>query len=207
MSFDHNLLRARSDNAEVEYHYAIHDHPGAIRLSGYANHAHMGSYRDTIDNPALGMDLTLTRAYRVKYGLGLNLEQELSRDVGVFMRVGWNDGRTETWAFTEIDQTASFGISLKGTSWTRPQDTVGLAGVINGLSTDHADYLKAGGIGFIIGDGQLSYAPEEILETYYLWKPFQWLGATADVQFVNHPAYNTDRGPVVIMGIRLHGEL
>jgi len=206
MSFDHDLLRARGDNAEFEYHYAVHDHPGAVRLSAYANHAHMGSYRETIDTPAFGMDIAQSRQYRVKYGLGLNLEQSLSRDVGVFLRLGWNDGRTETWAFTEIDRTASLGISVKGAYWTRPEDTVGLAAVINGLSTDHADYLKAGGLGFIIGDGRLSYAPEEILETYYLWKPASWIGVTADGQFIDHPAYNKDRGPVYVAGIRLHAE-
>lgn len=201
-SLDFALSRAHGDNAEIEYRYAIQEHPGTLRLSAYANHAHMGSYRETIDTGV--MDITLTRQYRVKYSWGLNIEQELSRDVGVFLRLGWNDGRTETWAFTEIDRTASFGISLKGSRWKRPEDTVGIAAAINGLSSDHADYLAAGGVGFIIGDGHLTYAPEQIVETYYLWKPLPRLGVTVDVQYVNHPAYNLDRGPVFIAGTRLH---
>ena len=206
MALDHHLSKAHGDNAEFEYRYAVQQHPGKLRLSTYANHAHMGSYRETIDNPALGMDITLSRQYRVKYGYGLNIEQELFPDVGAFLRIGWNDGRTETWAFTEIDQTVSFGISLKGPRWKRPEDTVGVAAAINGLSANHADYLKAGGVGFIIGDGRLSYAPEQILETYYLWKPFSRIGVTADFQFVDHPAYNRDRGPVYIAGGRLNYE-
>ena len=201
-SLDFALSRAHGDNAEFEYRYAIQEHPGKITLSAYANHAHMGSYRETIDTGV--MNITLTRQYRVKYGWGFNAEQELSRDVGVFLRLGWNDGRTETWAFTEIDRTASFGISLKGSRWKRPEDTVGIAAAINGLSGDHADYLAAGGVGFILGDGSLTYAPEQIVETYYLWKPLPRIGVTVDVQYINHPAYNVDRGPVFIAGTRLH---
>jgi len=205
-SLDFALSRAHGDNAEFDYRYAVQEHPGKTTLSAYANHAHMGSYRETIDTPAFGMNITLSRKYRVKYGFGLNIEQELSRDVGVFLRLGWNDGRTETWAFTEIDRTASFGISLKGALWKRPEDTAGIAVAINGLSGDHADYLKAGGVGFIIGDGRLTYAPEQIVETYYLWMLLRRVGITADTQFINHPAYNADRGPVYVAGVRLHYE-
>ncbi|MFI5304841.1 MAG: carbohydrate porin, partial [Nitrospiria bacterium] len=125
-------------------------------------------------------------------------------DLGFGLRLGWNDGATETWAFTEIDRSASITMSLKGTSWKRPVDTLGIGVVVNGLSQDHADYLAAGGYGFIIGDGHLSYDPEEIFETYYLWKPVPYLGISPDFQFVIHPAYNTDRGPVLIMAIRAH---
>jgi high affinity Mn2+ porin len=152
------------------------------------------------------MDITQDRQYRTKYGFGVNLEQEMTSDLGFGLRLGWNDGATETWAFTEIDRSASLTMSLNGASWTRSADNLGIGVVVNGLSQDHADYLAAGGYGFIIGDGHLNYAPEEILEAYYLWKPVSYLGISPDFQFVNHPAYNTDRGPVLIMGIRIHLE-
>jgi len=206
MSLDPDKTRAHGDNIELEYDYVLSERPGVLRLSGYANHAHMGSYIETIENPQLGMNIALTRQYRVKYGFGLNLEQEIRSDLGTFLRIGWNDGRTETWAFTEIDRTVSLGISLKGILWRRSHDTLGVAAVVNGLSADHAKFLEQGGYGFIIGDGRLSYAPEEILETYYLWKPVTHVGITADFQFVDHPAYNRDRGPVYIAGGRLHYE-
>lgn len=206
LEFDHHLSKAHGDNIEFEYRYAVKDHPGKLRLFWFANHAHMGSYRETIDTPAFGMDITRSRQYRVKYGGGINLEQELRADLGIFLRAGWNDGHTETWAFTEIDRTVSLGMSLKGIRWGRPEDTVGLAGVINGLSRDHADYLVAGGVGFIIGDGKLSYAPEQIIEAYYQWKLLPRIELTADTQSINHPAYNADRGPVFIAGARIHYE-
>ena len=206
MEFDHRLSSAHGDNAEFEYRYAVQKHPGKVRLSGFINHAHMGSYRETIDTPSFERQIALSRRYRVKYGFGLNLEQELAGGLGAFLRVGWNDGRTETWAFTEIDRTLSLGLSLKGIYWKRPGDTIGVAGVINGLSRDHADYLAAGGLGFIIGDGALTYAPEEIAEAYYRWKPLSRIEVTADTQYINHPAYSADRGPVFVAGARLHYE-
>ena len=206
MSLDGNLSKAHGDNLELEYRYSIKDRPGATRLMSYVNYAHMGNYRETLNNPSYGMDITQDRQYRIKYGFGFNFEQEVTSNLGFGLRLGWNDGATETWAFTEIDRSASLTMSLKGASWNRSADNLGIGIVVNGLSQDHADYLAAGGYGFIIGDGRLSYSPEEILETYYLWKPAPYLGITPDFQFVNHPAYNTDRGPVLIMGIRVHVE-
>jgi len=206
MTLDGNLLKAHGDNLEYEYRYSMNSHPGATRLMTYVNHAHMGNYREVLTHPIYGMDITKDREYRIKYGFGFNLEQEFTSNLGVALRLGWNDGATETWAFTEIDRTVSLTMSFKGTLWSRPLDTFGIGTAVNGLSQDHADYLTAGGYGFIIGDGNLSYAPEEILETYYLWKPVPFLGISPDFQFVNHPAFNTARGPVFIMGIRLHFE-
>lgn len=204
MSLDGNLSKAHGDNLEFDYRYSVKDRPGVTRLMSYVNYAHMGNYRETLTNPSYGMDITQDRQYRIKYGFGVNLEQEITSDLGIGLRLGWNDGATETWAFTEIDRTASLTMGLKGTSWHRQVDTLGIGAVVNGLSQDHADYLGAGGHGFIIGEGRLSYAPEEILEIYYLWKPVHYLGISPDFQVVNHPAYNTDRGPVVIMGTRVH---
>jgi high affinity Mn2+ porin len=206
LELDTNISQAHGDQIELEHRHRMGAHPGAVRLFGYRNNAHMGSYAETLSNPAFGMDVTQTRAYRTKYGFGLNLEQELTSDLGVFSRIGWNDGATETWAFTEIDRTVSIGASLKGARWGRPDDVVGLALIANGLSKDHADYLSAGGYGFIIGDGRLNYAPEEILESYYSLQAFKSFAATADYQFVNHPAYNADRGPVHLIAGRLHYE-
>src|SRR5262249_28920235 len=151
-------------------------------------------------------DITLTRAYRFKYGFGLNLEQELTRDLGLFVKAGWNDGASESWAFTEIDRTAAAGLLLKGTAWRRPNDEGGLAGGVNGLSGRHRASLAAGGIGFIIGDGRLNYGPEQIVEVYYNWQVVKGVNVTLDVQGINHPAYNADRGPVAVGGVRVHLE-
>ena len=136
--------------------------------------------------------------------MGLNFEQELGAELGTFLRIGLNDGATETWAFTEIDETVSLGLSFKGSTWKRPQDTLGVAGIINGISHDHLQYLSDGGYGFIIGDGKLNYSPEEIFEVYYRWQVIRVLAVSGDYQFVHHPAYNADRGPVSILGLRLH---
>jgi len=173
---------------------------------GYLNNAHMGNYRKTIDDPALNMDIMQSRTYSIKFGITLNAEQKLTDDLGAFMRLGWNDGRTETFAFTEIDQTFQAGLSLQGKAWQRPEDTVGLAVVVNGISEDHRDYLAAGGLGFILGDGRLTYGPETILEFYYQARLAKTLFVSFDYQFVENPGYNRDRGPVSIFGIRVHVE-
>ncbi len=153
------------------------------------------------------MDITKARVLSIKYGLGINSEQNFSSEWGGFLRASWDDGKTETWNFTEIDQSLSFGLSLKGTSWRRPTDNLAFALLINGLSQDHRDYLSAGGIGFLIGDGKLNYAPEEIAEIYYLFNITKALDMTGDFQYVQHPAFNSDRGPVSICSLRLHYEI
>src|ERR1700754_2408392 len=143
-----------------------------------------------------------------KTGVGLNLEQALTDDLGLFARAGWNDGKHVSWAFTEIDQTISAGLSLKGARWNRKDDIVGLAQVVNGISGDHRAFLKAGGYGFIIGDGNLNYGHEAITEFYYNARltPNFWLGF--DYQFVLNPAYNKDRkGPVHVFGFKGHIEI
>lgn len=206
LQFDHNFNHAQGHALEWEGRYNVRDRPGKVRLLGYWNRANMGRYRTTLDTPAYALDIAKSRAYSSKFGLGLNVEQELTRDLGAFLRLGWDDGRTETWAFTEIDRTASLGLNLRGNAWHRPDDQFGIAGVVNGLSNDHRDYLAAGGYGFIVGDGKLNYAPEEIIEVYYSAKIFWRVSATADYQFVTHPAYNQDRGPVSIWALRFHAE-
>jgi len=208
-TFDWNIPKALGHAVELEERWLVHDRGGAVRLLVYANTAHMGNYRQAIDHPPPSgiPDITLTRTYSVKYGFGISAEQQLTDDLGVFGRAGWDDGHTETFAFTEIDRTASLGLSLRGNRWHRPDDLVGVAGVISWLSKDHRDYLGAGGHGFVIGDGRLPhYAPEEVLEAYYVYKLVDHVFLTGDFQLVDHPAYNSDRGPIVIGAIRVHVE-
>jgi high affinity Mn2+ porin len=202
--FDPHILNANGQIVEFEERYEIGGRLGKIREWAFLNHAHMGNYREALAEMPVDPDITKTRAYRYKYGFGTSIEQELATNLGVFLRAGWNDGQSESWAFTEIDQTVATGLDVKGALWSRPKDDAGLAFVVNGLSDAHRDYLAAGGIGFIIGDGRLNYAHEEIVELFYNWVPRDWLILTADMQGVNNPAYNHDRGPVAIFGIRMH---
>ncbi len=201
-----DLTKAHGDNAEFEWRYKLKNESGKLRFLYYQNHAHMGSYRLALNSGASIPDVTSNRDSRIKYGYGINLEQEINEVLAVTSRWGWNDGATETWAFTEVDSTFTLGINLKGKLWKRDGDNLGLAFITNGLSQDHIDYVTAGGVGFIIGDGHLSYDREEILEFYYVYKILDFLSFTADYQFVNHPAYNQDRGPVSILAARAHLE-
>ena len=172
----------------------------------YLNRAHMGDYTEALAAMPVNPDVTRTRDYRYKYGFGLNWEQELTKDLGLFARLGWDDGHTESWAFTAIDRVADIGLLLKGRCWCRPNDQVGLALGINGLAKVHREYLAAGGLDFIIGDGTLNYAPEQILEVFYNLEVRKGINVTTDFQEVIHPAYNADRGPVSIMALRVHLE-
>jgi carbohydrate-selective porin OprB len=144
-----------------------------------------------------------------KYGFGLNAEQELTAQLRVFMRAGWNEGQHESWAYTEVDQTASFGWDLRGDWWNRPGDKWGVAFVENGISRRHRQYLALGGLGFLLGDGGLSYGPEQIMETYYNFPIPVTRGVfgALDLQYINNPGYNRARGPVIVPGARLHIEL
>lgn len=190
-----HFAASRGDTFEWQY--------GPVRAMAFVNHANMGVYREAVD------DIVATRrSGRLKYGFGLNLEQKLSEDAGVFARLGWNDGKTESWAFTEIDRTASGGLSLRGARWHRPKDTLGLAVAINGISGDHRAYLARGGHGFLIGDGRLVNAgAEKIFEAYYAWRAVRYLTLSPDYQFIANPAYNRDRGPVHVLSLRAHVEL
>jgi high affinity Mn2+ porin len=159
-----------------------------------------------LDNPALNLDIAQTRTGRVKYGYVVNLEQALSDEIGVFGRWSWNDGKTEIMAFADIDASLALGASIKGTRWGRPDDVIGIGGVINALSRDHRDFIAAGGLGVLIGDGQLNYRRERILESYYAYALNKQLTLTGDYQLITNPAYNADRGPVSVFSGRLHGE-
>lgn len=191
---------------EIERRYSLRGHAGTLRPLAYDQRAHMGSYQDTIDNPSLEEDIYLTAAYRYKYGFGINMDQEITKDLGAFMRLGWSDGKNQTYEFTDVDRTATLGLDLKGTRWRRPNDDVGLAQVVNGISAVHKEYLAAGGLGILVGDGALDYRTERITESYYNWKMAKHYHLTFDYQFVQNPGYNHVRGPIDIFALRLHME-
>jgi high affinity Mn2+ porin len=167
----------------------------------------MGSFEEALDNPTRPADIVATRAYRYKYGFGLNVEQEIIKNVGLFSRLGWNDGRSEAWTFADVSCTATLGLSLKGGFWGRPEDTFGLAGVLNGITREARDFFAAGGTGILAGDGNLNYGWEKVMETYYDFQIWKTLHGALDYQFVSDPAYNRDRGPVSVLGARLHFSL
>ena len=208
--FDRRLFRDRGDVFEGERRYSLDDHPGAIRVLEYLNHTDSGSYGEALRLAAqtgTTPDVTaVRRAGTLKYGTGLNIEQQVSRDIGVLARLGWNDGKTQDFAFTAIDRLATGGVSVKGTSWGRKEDVAATSFTAGGLSGVHALYLARGGLDFLIGDGRLNYAPEYVWESYYSARLAPGFFATFDLQRVANPAYNHDRGPVWIEGIRLHME-
>lgn len=211
MRFDRKLFRDRSDMFEGEIRYQPGGHCGAIRLLSFLNHANSGSYADAIqlaNQAGTAPDVTATRRTgTLKYGFGVNLEQEITKNIGVFARLGWNDGKTESFAFTAIDRLASGGISVTGARWKRPFDTAATGVTVTGISGVHAVYLARGGQDFIIGDGTLHYAPEYVSESYYSARLVTGVFATLDIQRVVNPAFNRDRGPVWISTLRLHVEL
>jgi high affinity Mn2+ porin len=205
-AMDTKLFQRGEYVGEFETRYQLFGQPGKLRTIIWLNSDFSGSYRETLDNPALNLDIAQTRTGRIKYGYALNLEQAVTRDIGVFGRWSWNDGKNEIMSFTDIDCSLSLGTSLDGHMWGREDDTIGIAGAINGLSLDHRDFLAAGGLGPLIGDGALNYRRERILEAYYALAISKSVTLTGDYQFITNPAYNADRGPVSIFSARLHGE-
>jgi len=204
MAIDDHYLEAWGMVTEFERRLAFGNHPGAVRLLAFVNRADMGSYEGAVDSPIRPADIVATRAYRYKYGFALNAEQELIKGVGAFARLGWNDGHTESWAYADVNEAASFGLSIKGDFWQRPDDTIGLAGMINGISRDAQKFFAAGGSGILAGDEALNYAIEQGLEAYYNMRVWKNIHATADYQYFANPAYNTARGPVSVVSMRLH---
>jgi len=208
-TFDGAIFRRGAYVAEAEARTSLGSLPGKIRVTAWLNNAYSGSYRGAIDLSATvpGLDINdaigLTREGRMKYGYVIGLEQALSDSVGLFGRWSWNSGTNEISAFTDIDASLSGGLSIKGTSWGRPTDTIGIAGAVNMLSHDHRDYLAQGGRGILIGDGALNYRPEQIVEAYYAMTVRNGLVATVDYQYIANPAYNADRGPVSIFSGRV----
>ncbi len=210
LALDLDLLKHYGDTLELEHDHQLLGRPGKVRVAGFHNHARMGGFRDALRFAALNggtPDVGTVRRPRSKVGFGVSLEQELHPDVGLFARYSASDGRTETYAFAEIERSFSAGVSVKGRSWRRAGDTLGIAMVVNGLSDAHRDYVGAGGVGFLIGDGRLDrYRPEQIVEAYYSLAAFRGLWISADAQHIRNPAYNADRGPVNVVGLRFHVE-
>ncbi len=207
MAQDAHYLEAWGMVAEFERRYTLWNHPGTVRLLGYLNRADMGSYEAAVESPIRPADIQATRDYRYKGGFGLNWEQEVVRGVGLFSRLGWSDGHNEAWVFADVDRTATLGLSVKGARWQRPEDTFGLAGVLNAISDAHRDFFASGGLGILAGDGRLDYGFEKSLDTYYDVRVWKTLHATLDYQLVVDPAFNRDRGPVSVFAARVHWEL
>jgi len=212
IKLDWNLRRARGENLELELrHSLVRKLPGVVRLLAYANHANMGNYREAIEAFQSGREgvpnIEASRKQgRVKYGFGVNVEQEIARAISLFGRWGWNEGHHESFAYTEVDNTLEFGAGVSGTMWHRNFDRVGAAFVTNGISKDHRDYLALGGKGFLLGDGALTYGREKIFESYYTAHMWRGVFSSFDLQHISNPGYNRDRGPVVVPAVRMHLE-
>jgi len=215
ITLDWNLRRASGQNWEVELRRPLlgsllsPDRKGIVRVLSYVNHAHMGLYRDAVNAYLDGVDKTPDiklheRNGAVKYGFGFNAEQELTGNFRVFTRLGWNEGQHESFAYTEVDQTISFGADYSGRGWSRPNDKIGLTFVTNAIKRDHQEYLKLGGLGFLLGDGNLNYAREDIVEGYYNVHAWRGIYYALDLQSIDHPGYNQDRGPVLFESVRMH---
>ncbi len=209
--------QVHAENWEYELRHGIlPKKAGVVRLLAYTNYANMGIYRDAVAQFKEGLvpapDIThhpwhITR----KYGFGVNVEQNLTRNFTAFARWGWDDGRTESFAYTEIDSTFAEGVGVNGALWHRKQDRAGCAFVSNGIKKDHQIYLADGGLGFLLGDGGpnhvgLSYGRENIVESYYTAHVWRGIYIAPGVQHINNPGYNRDRGPVVVPTLRLHVE-
>jgi len=208
LALDPRIVKHYGDQIEIERAHALAGRPGKLRFLVFRNVARMARYQDALDLAAQtggAPDINAVRTVeRVKRGFGFNFEQEISPSVGLFGRASRADGQTETYAFTEIDQSLSGGVSLKGGTFGRPQDTLGIAFVRNSLSAEHRDYLAAGGLGFFLGDGALRYRPESILEAYYSLNVAKDTSFSADFQRISNPGYNADRGPATVISARLH---
>jgi len=205
--FDEHILQAQGTNLELTL--KPDDVGTVIRLLTYLNQASMGSYADAIAignaTSAVPSVLANEAPGRTKYGFGLNFEQPLADngETGIFGRVGWNDGHNETFVYTEVDQEVSAGVQISGIHWKRAEDHWGIAYAVDGLSSQHKDYLADGGIGMLLGDGKLNYGLEQILETYYRVQIGKYVQVSPDFQYIINPGYNRDRGPAAVYSMRL----
>jgi high affinity Mn2+ porin len=197
-------------DVEIEARHTLFGQPGKLKLLGFLSHGRMGRYADATAialQTGMPADIAAVRTAHNRAGVSLNLEQQLTEGLGVFAKAGWSQGAFEAFEFTDINKTVSLGLSVTGARWGRPDDTVGVAVAVNDASGEAKQFFAAGGLGILVGDGQLIHSgPEYILETYYSVAVFKWAKLSLDYQFVGHPAYNRDRGPVSIFGFRAHGE-
>jgi hypothetical protein len=199
--------RRYADVAELELPYKMAGRPGALRFLAFNNRVNAGAFDDAIAAAAGGVpDVSAVRHAQSKKGFGVSTQLELTQDIGAYVRAGWNDGKTETFMFTEIDRSLSAGALIKGSSWRRPEDTLGVAAYLNGLSEPHRRYLAAGGLGFFLGDGRLNYGPERIVEAFYRLQVTKGMAISGAVQRIENPGYNRDRGPAEVYSFRAHWE-
>jgi len=208
-NLDDHILDGYQVLLEIEERFQLFDRPGKLRELGMVDRTRAIDYQTSyggLTGVNAADPLPGFRRYRENGGLGLNLEQEVADELGLFSRLGWNPGRVQEFMYTEIDWHASLGLSLKGGRWSRPDDTVGLAGLVNGLSDHHRRFLEAGNTGFIVGDGRLNYATEQVVETYYDVALLKGANLAVNYAFVNNPGYNADRGPASVFSLRLHVE-
>lgn len=206
-TFDMHIPDRGEYAAEFEWRYALVSQPGTLRVFGWVNHGIMGSYADALALPVTTPnypDITLTRQVRTNPGVVLNAEQAITTELGLFSRASWSPGRDEILGGTDCSESWSLGGVLQGRWWGRPQDHVGLGGVVGGLSPVARAYFAAGGLGILIGDGRLDYRAEKALEAYYSYAPWTWATLSLDYQFIVNPGYNAARGPVPIYAIRVH---
>ena len=197
-------------DAELEHRHQLWGQPGAVRITGFLTRGRMAGLEDAITHAAATggpVDTAPVRRYASRGGIGVTLEQQVTKDLGVFVRAGWAEGDKETYEFTDIDHTVAAGAALTGARWGRPGDTFGLAGVVNTESAQRKAFLAAGGLGVLIGDGRLiNSGPEQILETYYSLAVIKQVHLSVDYQYVDNPGYNRDRGPVSVFSVRAHGQ-
>lgn len=207
---DYSMTRDYANQVELTHEHELWGKPGAVRALYYQQHAYMGNYQSAV---ALGQqtsstpDVSNTRlAAQNSWGYGINIEQVINEDVGIFGRWSWNPGNTETQT-VDISRSLSGGVSIKGSTWSRPSDTIGMGFAVNGIAPIQRTYLQMGGMSPFIGDGNLSYKTEQILETFYSAKVYKELYLSADYQRIANPAYNAARGPVNFFGLRAHIEM
>jgi len=215
LPIDYAIGKHYGDQLEIEHEHTLYGRPGAVRVMGWRNRAVLASFNDALawlnTHPGqyTGPDalVAVRNGEKIKYGVGINIEQEMSDSTGFFLRTMKADGRTETYAFTEVDASFSSGFLIKGGNWGRSEDSVGLSVMRNMLSTDRRRFLEAGGISYFIGDGKLNYRPEDIFEGFYSFSLGKDCWLTADYQRIQNPAYNADRGPIDVYALRFHLEL
>ncbi len=205
LRLDHHLAKAYGQILQYDDRYTLPDgRPGTLRLFLFANRATMGLFSAALAEAA--PDISTVRSYRWKEGAGASWDQQVSPNAGVFARLSWNDGRTEDIAYSDIDRSAAAGVSVNGAAWSRPDDTLGIAAAVDGLSAAHRAYLERGGIGFVLGDGSLAYGPEQVVECYYAISLFGHVTISPDWQYIEHPGYNRDRGGLSVYAVRVHAE-
>jgi carbohydrate-selective porin OprB len=214
LQMDFALAKHYGDQLEIEHAHTWGDQPGKLRVLAWRNRAVLASYSEATaylqahsqagTSPQTFFDVR--KGEKIKYGLGVNLEQAITPEVGFFLRAMKADGKTETYAFTEVDDSISTGLRWGGQLWGRANDVIGVAWLRNGLSKERRQFLEAGGISYFIGDGRINYQPEQILETFYSWQVVKGTWLTADVRRIQNPAYNALRGPVNVFALRAHAE-